>query len=134
MLVLPVAFHRLVVKLFLALLVQLSRALRRDFLVLDEVLARKAQVAGMEAGVHAYRVARTGLDAKAAIDAAQRIDLVAHGDFFPRFVGILARLDVDALGRAGGGAEKAGGAAHAAVTIQYPEERIAYPDTFRGRH
>src|ERR1044072_4222368 len=22
----------------------------------------------------------------------------------------------------------------AAVTIQYPEERIAYPDTFRGRH
>ena len=61
----------------------------------------------MSSGVHANRVARTGFDTKAAINAAQRIDLIAHRVLFDRITRIFSGLDVDTVSRAGGCAKKA---------------------------
>src|SRR5262249_52369533 len=58
---------------------------------------------------------RAGVDAVAAEDAAQHVDLVDHRVLLDVDVGMLAGLDVDALGRAGLRAEVAGDAAHRAV-------------------
>lgn len=60
----------------------------------------------MHARIHSDGIARTGLDAKAAVDAAKRVDFVAEGILFNRIIRILSRLNIDAFGRAGGGAEK----------------------------
>src|SRR5687768_10564732 len=64
----------------------------------------------MGTAIHANRVARTGFDAQAAIDAAQGIDFVTHREFLDGINRIFTGFDVDTLGRAGGCAEKASGA------------------------
>src|SRR6266853_2989774 len=66
-------------------------------------------------GVHPDGVLRAGLDAEAADDAAQLVDLEPDRVLLDGLVLVLARLDVDALRRAGGGAHVAGHAARAAV-------------------
>src|SRR6476660_6119386 len=53
------------------------RALHERRLRLDEVLAPVAPDAWMDERVHADRVAGTGLDAHTAVDALERVDLVA---------------------------------------------------------
>src|SRR5207253_6474870 len=66
-------------------------------------------------GVHPDRVLRAGLDAEAADDAAQLVDLEADRILLDRLIFVLAGLDVDALRGAGGRAHVAGDAARAAV-------------------
>src|SRR4030095_394564 len=102
-----------------------ARALHEDALRLDEVLAPVAPDARMHERVHADRVAGAGLDAHPAVDALERVDLVAHRGLLDLRVGMLAGLDVDALGRTGGGAEEAGGAAHRAVGLERQTMRAA---------
>src|SRR5207302_9154535 len=75
------------------------RALHQDGLRLDEVLPAVAPEPRMDERVHADRVARTRLDAHAAIDALERVDLVAHRVLLHLRIGMLARFDVDALRR-----------------------------------
>src|SRR5689334_6134049 len=64
----------------------------------------------MSSGVHANRVARTSLDTHAAIDAAQRIDLITDRVLLDRITRVLSGLDIDTVGGASRRAEKARGA------------------------
>jgi hypothetical protein len=61
----------------------------------------------MRARVHANRVARTGFDAHAAVDAAQRIDFIPDRALLDRIVGIFSGLDVNAVSRASSGTKEA---------------------------
>lgn len=61
----------------------------------------------MRSGIHSNRVAGTGFDTHAAINAAQRIDFVADRVLLDRITRILSGLDVDTVSRAGGRAKKA---------------------------
>src|SRR5689334_19067494 len=77
----------------------------QEILLEDELLARVVG-GGVDAGVHANRVARAGFDAVPAEDAAQLVDhealreaLVAAAGIA---LGVLAGFDVDALRRARG--------------------------------
>src|SRR5262249_61089183 len=63
-------------------------------------------------------LARTRLDAHPAVDALQRVDLVAARVLLDAGVRMLARLDVDALRGARRRAEEAGGAADGAVGLE----------------
>src|SRR5687768_15331271 len=72
----------------------------------------------MYAGIHANRVAGTRLDAKPAVYAAQRIDLIPRRILFHGIIGIFSRLDINAIRRACCRAEKAGGALHCAVFLE----------------
>ena len=72
----------------------------------------------MGATIHANRVAGTGLDAKAAVDAAQRVDFIAHCEFFNGIIRIFTGLDVDTIGRAGGRAKKASRAVGGVVLVE----------------
>src|SRR5262245_838639 len=72
----------------------------------------------MDVGVHADRVTRTGLHAHPAVDALERVDLVADRVLLDARVRMLTRLDVDALGRTGGGTKKAGRTAYRAVGLE----------------
>src|SRR5205823_11417618 len=67
----------------------------------------------------------TGIDAEAAEDAAQHIDLEARRRLFNQRVGDLLRLDVDAIRRAGRRAHVAGDAARAAVFARRQDVRAA---------
>src|SRR5262245_26486219 len=66
----------------------------------DELIARVVRHR-VDAGVHADRVARTGLDAEATEDAPELVDDELHGEALVaatlRAFRILSRLDVDAL-------------------------------------
>ena len=70
---------------------------------------------------HRQRPGRAGLDAQAAADAAQIVDLVhpavalARGE--PRLIGVVGALDVDRVGRAGPGAQLAADALLQAVGV-----------------
>src|SRR5690606_19601274 len=84
----------------------------------DELIARVVG-RGVDAGVHADRVARASFHAEAAEHAAQLVDhealreaLVAAARIAFR---VFAGFDVDALRRAGRGAAQAGHAARRAV-------------------
>ena len=48
----------------------------------------------MGAGIHLNRIARTGFHAETAIDAAQRIDFVAHRILLDRIMRIFTGLDM----------------------------------------
>jgi len=74
---------------------------------------------GDDAGVHADGVHRAGLDAEAAEDAAGEVDVEAYGLLHDGGIGMLARLDGDAFGRAHGGAAHAGDAADGAVFARH---------------
>src|SRR5581483_842302 len=106
------------VETFFTFFGQLFRACHQRLFGFDEFLAAEAEIARVSAGVHADRVARASLDAKAAVNAAQGVDLVADRKLLDRPVGILAGLDVDAFRGTRGGAEKTGRALHTAVVLQ----------------
>src|SRR5256712_230319 len=78
-------------------------------------------------GVHPDGVLRAGLDAEAADDAAQLVDLEAHRELLDRLVLVLARLDVDALRRAGRRAHVAGHAARLSVDARDQAVHAAVP-------
>src|SRR5437868_12394911 len=91
-----------------------SGTLQQRFLV--EHRERARQHGGrVRARVHPDRVLRAGLDAEAADDAAQLVDLEADRVLLDGLVVVLAGLDVDALRGAGSRAHVAGDAARAAV-------------------
>src|SRR5713226_3201900 len=110
-------------------LLQLAGAIHENLFVLDKIHPGKPSICRMHACIHSDRIARTGLDAKAAIDAAQSVDFVADGILLNRIIRILAGLDVDALGRAGRGAEEAGRALNRPVLLQ--SEPMASPKSLR---
>src|SRR5512140_2290775 len=85
----------------------------------------------VRAGVHADGVLGARLDAEAADDAAQLVDLEAHRVLLDGLVVVLARLDVDALGGAGGGAHVAGHAAGLAVGAGNQPVHAAVPGRIR---
>src|SRR5262249_22175007 len=95
-----------------------ARALHQHLLALDEVLAPVPPDARVYEGVHPDRIARARLDAHPAVDALQGVDLVAQGELLDLRARVLSVLDVDALRRAGGGAEEARRAAHRAVGLE----------------
>src|SRR4029077_986078 len=105
------------------------RALHQDLFGLDEILAPVAVNAGMDVGVHPDGVARARLDAHAAVDALEGVDLVAHRVLLDRRIGMLAGLDVDALGRTRGGAEEARRAPDRAIGLE--REPMRSPVAFR---
>src|SRR5574341_143350 len=72
----------------------------------------------MGTAIHANRVAGTGFHAQAAVNAAQRIDLIANRVLLDGIIRIFAGLDVDTLGRAGGRAKKASGAVSGVVLVE----------------
>src|SRR5205823_2523678 len=73
----------------------------------------------VRAGVHADGVLGARLDAEAADDAAQLVDLEADGELLDGLALVLAGLDVDALRGAGGGAHVASHAARRAVHARH---------------
>src|SRR6185295_5213432 len=79
----------------------------------DELGARRADEVVLAA--HDDRLLGAGVDAEAAVDAAEQVDLEAGRVLLDRLLGPLARLDVDALGRADGRAHVAGHALRRAV-------------------
>src|SRR5207237_8425370 len=83
-----------------------------------EIRAVVGPDARVDEGVHADGVAGARLHAHSAVDALERVDLVAHGILLGLRVGMLARFDVDALGRARRRTEEAGRAAHRAVGLE----------------
>src|SRR5262249_8843706 len=93
----------------------------QEILLEDELLARVVR-RRVEPRVHADGVDRAGLDAVAAEDAAQLVDHERLGEALVAAarvaLGVLARLDGDALGRAGRGAAEAGDAAGRAVLAE----------------
>src|SRR5262249_28676857 len=95
-----------------------SRALHQHFFGLDEVEPRIAPDARMYVGVHANGVAGARLDAVAAVDAAQRVDLVARRILLYRGILALGCLDVDALRGTGRRAEKARRTTHGAILLE----------------
>src|SRR5277367_4428389 len=101
-----------------ALLGQHARSMHEQFLLLDEILAVETPDARMHVGVHPNRVARTGLDAQPAVDAAQRVDLVAHRELLDVRIGRLARLYIYALRRTRSRAQKACRASHRRILAQ----------------
>src|SRR5207248_11694128 len=73
-----------------------GRALQERLFV--EYRERPRQHGGrVRAGVHADRVLRARLDAEAADDAAELVDLESDRVLLDRLIVVLARLDVDAL-------------------------------------
>ena len=72
----------------------------------------------MSTAIHANRIAGTGFDAQAAVDATQRVDFVAQGEFLDGIFWIFTGLDVDTLGWASGGAEKTSGAVGGVVLTE----------------
>src|SRR5436309_764363 len=90
-------------------------ALHEDRLRLDEILAPVPPEPRVDERVHPDRVAGTGLDAHAAVDALQGIDLVADGVLLDLRVRMLPRLDVDAFRRTRRRTEKARGTPHRPV-------------------
>src|SRR4029077_16804149 len=90
----------------------------------------------MGSRIHANRIARTGLDTKTTVDAAQGIDFVSYGEFLSGVVVILARLDVNALSRTGSRAQKTSRALNCPVIFQgqavSPPEGIGIRRSFIG--
>src|SRR5919106_3174508 len=72
----------------------------------------------MSTRIHANGITGAGLDAEAAIDTAQRIDLVANGKFFDGVVRILAGFNVNTFGGTRCRAEKTGRALNRTVFLQ----------------
>src|SRR5262249_8254683 len=101
------------------------RALHDHLLALDEVLAPVTPDAGVDVRIHADGIARTRFHAHPTVDALQGVDLVAHRVLLDGRVGVLAGLDVNALRRAGGGAQEARRAAHRAVGLERQPVRPA---------
>jgi hypothetical protein len=101
---------------------------QQPLLGVDEVLA--LEVGQLVLVAQDDRLRRAGLLAVAAEDAAQHVDLVAAGVALAgrdaRLVGVLGRLDVDGLGRAGGGAQRAADAALQAVLVAH--QVVAAPE------
>src|SRR5437867_9197419 len=97
---------------------QRPRAPHQNLFGLDEVLTRVPPDAGMDVGVHTDRVAGARFHTHATVDAAQSIDLVAQREFFHVGIWVLTRLDVDAIGRTSGRAQKTGSAAHRPVLFE----------------
>src|SRR5437868_2726912 len=91
-----------------------SGTLQQRFLVEHRERARQHR-GRVRARVHPDRVLRAGLDAEAADDAAELVDLEADRILFDRLIFVFAGLDIDALRGAGGRAHVAGDAARTAV-------------------
>src|SRR5438309_2123473 len=90
------------------------RALQQGLFI--EYRERARQHRGrVRARVHPDGVLRAGLDAEAADDAAELVDLEADRILLDRLIVVFASLDIDALRGAGGRAHVAGDAARTAV-------------------
>src|SRR5205085_153610 len=76
-------------------------------------------------------ILRASLDAETADDAAQLVDLKADRELLDRLVLVLARLDVDALRRAGRRAHVAGDAARLSVDARDQAVHAAVPRRVR---
>src|SRR5262249_5155386 len=84
------------------------RALHQDLLALIEFPGGIAPERRLHVVVHAVRITRTGFPPHPAIDALEGVDLVAARVLLDRGIGMLTRLDVDALGGTSRRTEKAG--------------------------
>src|SRR5207249_11634590 len=91
----------------------------------DEVPAAVAPAARVDDRVHADGVTRARADAPPAVDALQRIDLVAHGVLLGVGIGVLARLDMNTLRGTRRRAEEAGRAADRPVWLERQAVRAA---------
>src|SRR3989338_9653149 len=85
----------------------------------------------MDSDLHPDGITRTGLDSEAAVDAAQGVDLVTHGELFNRVIRILPGLDIDAFGRTGRGAKETGRALNRPVLLE--GQAVAPPEGVRIR-
>ena len=121
----------LLVEPFLPLRFQLARAVHEKLLVFHEILPGETPIRWVESGIHPDGVARTGLDTKAAVNAAQGVDLVTHGELFNWVNRILPGLDIDAFGWTGRGAKKAGRALNRLVLLE--GQAVAPPEGIRIR-
>src|SRR5690242_14144704 len=72
----------------------------------------------MSSGIHADRITRACFYAVAAVNTPQGVDLISDRELFNRIVRILARLDINTLGRTSRRAEKAGGALDCPVFLE----------------
>src|SRR5262249_31955670 len=117
-LILAIAAQHVLHERFVAARLEDARALHQDLLGLDEIHALVARDARVHERVHADGVARARFHAHPTVDALQGVDLVAQGELLDLGVRMLARLDVDALRRTGGGAQEARRAAHRAVRLE----------------
>ncbi len=111
-----------------------ARQQRREQLLLGEDQVCPVVVGELVLVGHRQRAGRAGLDAQAAQDAAQVVDLVdaavplPGGE--PLVVGVVRALDVDGVGRAGPGAQLAADALLQAVGL--PVEQVPAVEPRRG--
>src|SRR3989304_985768 len=126
-----VSAHMLLVEPFLPLRFQLARAVHEKLLVFHEILPGETPIRWVESGIHPDGVARTGLDTKAAVDAAQGVDLVTHGELFNWVIRILTSFNINTFRRTGRGAKKTGGTLHR--PIPFEGQTVAPPEGVRIR-
>src|SRR3989338_7088000 len=126
-----VSAHMLLVEPFLPLRFQLARAVHEKLLVFNKLLPRKTPIRGVESGIHPDGVARTGLDTKAAVDAAQGVDLVTHGELFNWVIRIFTSFNINTFRWTGRGAKKTGGTLHRPIPLE--GQTVASPEGVRIR-
>src|SRR5882757_4506106 len=115
---LPVPREHLVHVAVATLLGQHARTMHQLLFGLDEIEPIEAPDSRMHVGVHPNRVARASLHAKSAVDTSQRVDFVAHREFFNMRIGRLARFYIDTLRRTRRRAKKARSASDRRILTQ----------------
>lgn len=100
------------------LIIENARAFHQGLLILDKESGISGIDLRVNSGIHTNRVNGTRLDAVAAINTQEGIDLVALGKLLHVRILVLASLDVNASSGTRGRAKEAGGTLHIATIVE----------------